>query len=273
VQAVANIVPLDRALSDLSEGRPLPSRAVAVTFDDGYRDNLTLAAPLLRRMRIPATCFLVPGILSGLVVPWWERLGWAFAKARATTAEWDGHRFTLGGTRQRHAVFNEVAEHLKRRGRTARDAAVDELCQILAPSGDFTTHENFLDWNGARELKNHMDIGSHTMFHAILSEESAEAQQQDLAESRRQLESELGDDIRLLAYPNGTRADYTADTVRAAERAGYTHAITTQTGWNTRSTPRYEIRRWVMRPEWGVVDLTKILRDGLRKLFPTRRGG
>ena len=271
LRAVANIVPLASALRDISEGRPLPARAVAVTFDDGYRDNLTLAGPLLHKMRIPATCFLVPGVLTGQVVPWWERLAWAFARARTRTAIWEQHRFVLADPRHRYQAFATVSQVLKRRDRAARDSSMDELCAILSPTGEFAAGEQFLDWDGARELRNYMEIGSHSMFHSILSEETAETQHWDLAESRRQLAAAVGDDIPLLAYPNGTRADYTDDTVLAAERAGYTHAITTRTGWNTGSTPRYELRRWVLRPQWGLADLAKIPRDGLRQRLSAGR--
>src|SRR5690349_9090397 len=90
LHSLANIVRLERALSDLTEGRPLPRRAVALTFDDGYRDNLAIAGPLLAKLGLPATCFLVPHALSGQVVPWWERLAWAFAQARAKRIDWEG---------------------------------------------------------------------------------------------------------------------------------------------------------------------------------------
>src|SRR5687768_2534006 len=77
----ANVVPLRPALADLVEGRPLPPRAVALTFDDGYLDNYTVASPILRAAGLPATFFLVPGFLSGTAQAWWEDLGWAFAHA------------------------------------------------------------------------------------------------------------------------------------------------------------------------------------------------
>src|SRR2546423_14531892 len=77
----ANVVPLGDALQGLAEGRDLPPRAVAITFDDGYRDNLELAVPMLEALALPATFFLVPGLLSGSTQPWWEVLAWGFARA------------------------------------------------------------------------------------------------------------------------------------------------------------------------------------------------
>lgn len=134
----------------------------------------------------------------------------------------------------RFAVFNKVAEQLKRYDRRDRESTVDELVVTLAPSGDYRPNEQFLDWDGARELQKYMKVGSRSMYHSILSRETAPAQQADLAESRRQLAQGL--------Y---------ADTIAAAKQAGHTYAVTTEHGWNTRSAARYKIHRWVMRPERG----------------------
>ncbi|MGQ0573028.1 MAG: polysaccharide deacetylase family protein [Pseudonocardia sp.] len=264
LRRVTTIVPLRSALQDLRAGRPLPPRALAVTFDDGYRDNLTIAGPLLRRMGIPATCFLVPGILSGEVVPWWERLGWAFRQARATRLDWEGRSWALPGDGDR-AAFKEVSALLKRRDRAAREASMDTLVALLDPRGEYRPREQFLDWDGARALGGYMELGSHTMWHCIMSEESAQAQKADLTESRTQLSERLGGDFDVLAYPNGTRADYDAATIEGCAAAGYEFAVTTQGGWNTAGTSPYEIRRWVMNPERAEVDLAKIVRDLVRR--------
>ncbi len=270
LRRLMNVVPLGPALRAMAEGRPLPPRAVAITLDDGYRDTLTIAAPMLQRLGLPATVFLVPGILSGTVDPWWERLGWAFANGRAGTLEWEEHRLPLAGAGAQRGALAAVGEQLKRRDRQQREKSVDELVDLLAPRGAYSPGELFLDWDGARELsRTTMAIGSHSLYHAILSEEPAEAQREDLRESRRQLEAELAVEVSLLAYPNGTARDYDSATITAAADAGYTHAVTTRRGWNRPSTPPYEIRRWCIRPELGLAGLGVIPRD-LAKAALTR---
>lgn len=262
LRQLGQVVPLDAALRDLAEGRPLPARAVAITFDDGYRDTLTRAAPELRSLGLPATVFLIPGVLSRGVDPWWERLGWAFTRARAETLEWEDGRLSLRGAGERKRAFEEVSEWLKRRDRHQREEQIDRLVELLSPSGSYDPRELFLDWEEARELVDAgFTVGSHSMQHAILSEEFSEAQRTDLLESRRLLEDELQTPVSLLAYPNGTRGDYDPTTIAAAEAAGYTNAITTVSGWNRSSTPPYEIRRIVLRPELGLAGLGLVARE------------
>lgn len=265
LRRVARVVALDQALRDLAEGRPLPPRAVAITFDDGYRDTLTVAAPMLAQLDLPATAFLVPGILSGQVNPWWERLGRAFMTGRADTIDFEGRRLGLRDAAARRRAFRWVADQLKRRDRQRREEATDRLVEALCPAGTYHPEELFCDWDSARGLmRAGMAIGSHSMYHAILSEESGEAQCADLLDSRKLLEAELDAPIDLFAYPNGAAADYDPTTIAAAGAAGYTHAVTTRDGWNRPSTPPYEIRRFVMYPERGVAGFAVLVRDLVR---------
>jgi hypothetical protein len=69
----------------------------------------------------------------------------------------------------------------------------------------------------------------------------------------------------VLAYPNGTTADYDHTSVAAAARAGYAHAVTVIPGWNCPTTPHYEIRRFLQRPERGPAGLATIPADPLRR--------
>jgi peptidoglycan/xylan/chitin deacetylase (PgdA/CDA1 family)/CelD/BcsL family acetyltransferase involved in cellulose biosynthesis len=252
---LGTIVPLEAALRRLATGQPLPPRAIALTFDDGYRDNLEVGAPVLERLGLPATFFLVPGILSGTVGPWWETVAWALERTPRATLEWEGRTLAVGGPAGRRAL-PWLSGRLKLGDQAARGRAVAELVERLEPPGEPGHRRLFLDWDGARELRRRgFAVGAHSMDHAILARESADAQLQDLVESRRRLEAELDVAVDVLAYPNGSRADYDAVTVDAARRAGYSHALTARSGWNSRGTSLFEVRRVVLEPHRGFADI------------------
>ena len=254
-----NVVPLAEGLRTLNRDDPLPPRAVALTFDDGYRDQLELAAPMLARLGLPATFFLVPGLLDGTARPWWEQLAWTLTRSTRDTVAWEGRTLDLGDDGQRRRALAVVLEALKRRDRLARDAALDELVERCAPDGKLEEHASFLDWDGAGQLaRRGFTVASHSLHHAILAEESTAAQERDLALSRRRLEEELQVPVRLLAYPNGKLPDYSQATVAAARSAGYSHALTTVEGWNQPTTAPYEIRRFVQQPERGAPGLALV---------------
>jgi peptidoglycan/xylan/chitin deacetylase (PgdA/CDA1 family) len=254
---VANVIPLGDGLRALGQGAPLPAKSVAITFDDGYRDQLELAVPMLERLGLPATFFLITGLLDRTVRPWWEVLGWIFRRATRDVVLWEGRTVGLRGEAERRASLYSVSELLKRRDGRARDEAIEELANLCRPADAPREQAMFMDWAGARDLVHRgFTVGSHSQNHAILAYESEAEQRRDLGVSRRQLTQELGVTVDLLAYPNGTALDYDQTTVAAARDAGYTHAVTTIAGWNDPTTTSYDVRRFVLQPERGVAGLS-----------------
>jgi peptidoglycan/xylan/chitin deacetylase (PgdA/CDA1 family) len=256
LRRAANVVPLADALAALGRGDPLPPRAVALTFDDGYRDQLHLAVPMLERLGLPATFFLVPGLLEGTVQAWWEQLAWIFTRATRESVVWEGRTVGLRSPTERRTSSVAVLEKLKRRDRPGRDAALEELLDRCAPDGKLEEQAAFLDWDDARRLaRRGFAVASHSLVHSILAEEPGPEQEKDLVTSRRRLQRELDLPVDLLAYPNGRQEDYNRVTVAAAARAGYSHALTTVEGWNRPATDPYEVRRFVQQAERGVPGL------------------
>lgn len=258
---LANVVPLEPALADLDAGRPIPRRAVALTFDDGYADVLSIAAPMLERLRLPATFFLVPGLLSREVRAWWEALALAFATATAPRLRWNERSWVLDGAGARRRAFTTVAEQLKELDAASREAAVDVLVALAEPAGAVDRPELFLDWAGAGELvRRGFAIGSHTSAHAILARETPQAQQLDLVTARRRLQEELQVSVDVLAYPNGRARDFDAATTAAAARTGHTHSLTTIEGLHVAGGSPHAVRRCVVYPERGWSELVATVR-------------
>jgi peptidoglycan/xylan/chitin deacetylase (PgdA/CDA1 family) len=256
----ANVVPLGASLDVLFSGAALPRRAVAITFDDGYRDALDVAAPLLEGRHLPATFFLTPAIVSREVDAWWERLALAFVLTGRQRVELEGRSVGLGSRRERAVALERLLGELKTLDAAERTRAVDTIVAELSPAGMPEQPDLFLDWEGCRALaRRGFEIGSHSSTHSILGREEPAVQLEDLVASRKVLEHRLDSSIRLLAYPNGGRGDYSAATIDAARSAGYDFAVTTVHGRNSPRTPRYELRRVIVSPRLGARGLLKVL--------------
>ena len=126
------------------------------------------------------------------------------------------------------------------------EAPVDEAAD-LAPAQDSPSAIDF----EATVWVNGIEVGSHTERHPILSEEDPAEQLRDLETARRRLQSELGVDAALLAYPNGGPEDVNGSAVDAAVRVGHTHGLTTTGGINTPGTDPFSIRRILITPARG----------------------
>jgi peptidoglycan/xylan/chitin deacetylase (PgdA/CDA1 family) len=104
------VVPLREIVEKLERGQRL-GRELAITFDDGYRDNLEVAAPVLEKLALPATFFIVTQSMGTSIVPWWDRE----RGARHPWMSWDQvrelHRrgFDIGGHTRTHADLGRVS--------------------------------------------------------------------------------------------------------------------------------------------------------------------
>jgi peptidoglycan/xylan/chitin deacetylase (PgdA/CDA1 family) len=260
----ANVIDLADALDMLSEGHELPPRAVAISFDDGYRDNLDLAAPMLNDLALPATFFLAPAFLSGTATPWWEVISHAIDGARRDVVTLDNETFPVKHRRSRE----QLMDRLKLGDHESRVRWVDDLVDQLTDGqpGDVQLAQDLmLTWSGAHQLvESGFAIGSHSMEHRILAREDPDVQLKDLCLSRRSLIEQLNVPVRMLAYPNGTAQDFNEVTECAARDAGYSHAMTTVRGFNTSATPQYRIRRFVLEAERGLTAFAALLAGVLR---------
>jgi peptidoglycan/xylan/chitin deacetylase (PgdA/CDA1 family) len=246
LRKLGTVVDLGDALQRLRAGEELPPRAVALTFDDGYRDNLEVVVPILQEMGLPATFFVAPGLLARRVIAWWEELAAAFQRSPLEFVEFDAEKLPLTGA-ARLASFDQVAARMKRLTVMERTWAVRTLCRELEPEPYPPVENLFLDWQGAREvLRAGFAIGSHSDAHPTFSRESVEVQQRELSGSREELEDRLDVEVSLLAYPNGGVEDYDEQTVAAARAAGYVAAVTTVPGRNTRTTDPYRLHRTLL---------------------------
>ncbi|MCW5661949.1 MAG: polysaccharide deacetylase family protein [Burkholderiaceae bacterium] len=241
-----NVLPLDEAARRLAEGT-LPSRALAITFDDGYSDNRLHAAPILRRHGLPCTFFIATGMLDGGLM-WNDTLIEAMRHTRlpqldlrAVHPELGEHALDDPASRRR-AIDRTIGalKYLEPGIRRDRVQAVARAAQV-EPARDL-----MMSSQQVRELRSMgMQIGAHTITHPILASMTDESARAEIVDSRRHLEAILGEPVRLFAYPNGKPGgDYDARHVEMVREAGFAAAASTVWGVSTRGSDRFQLRRF-----------------------------
>jgi peptidoglycan/xylan/chitin deacetylase (PgdA/CDA1 family) len=248
------VLPLPDLIDAQLRGRPIPG-AVAITFDDGYRDNYAHAFPILEEYGFPATIFLATDFIGTGEMPWHDRVlaffrsedVSEFAYAPAGIAA----RKLSGAPSRRHLAF-ELLEWLKTFRPSERDrhiAAFTGSSTAAAGSGPRPAAERLmLDWDEVRKMRAAgIHFGAHTRSHPILSSLDPELREAEIAGSRAVIERELGEPVTLFAYPNGKPGDYGEPDKAALRRQGFACALTTTIGVNTSNGDMFEILR---RPAW-----------------------
>jgi peptidoglycan/xylan/chitin deacetylase (PgdA/CDA1 family) len=219
-------------------GRRLPPNPLIVTFDDGYRDNYEVAAPVLQRHRVTACFFLTTGFLDGEARPWWDAINLALRRApagRLRLASLGGMEFAVGSPATRARAALALRRRFKALEADRYEEVLAELgraagCDLgLAPFRD-----SFMTWEQARQLEQQgFEIGAHTRTHPVLSQLATPEQlEAEVAGARRELQERLEKAVITLAYPVGSAAAVNPAVVEAARRAGFAFACTFIDGVN-----------------------------------------
>jgi peptidoglycan/xylan/chitin deacetylase (PgdA/CDA1 family) len=239
-------------LVDLGKGMPSweePAQRprIAVTFDDGWRDNATTAFSITRRKNIPITIFVCPALM-GRNRPFWPERVISLLKAACAPGR---DRRTLLDFLTRlgasetvpsegsltEAASEAVIEALKRQGPEERASAIETLARLSADGDVFDGGSDAtMSWLEVEHLRQSgVTFGSHTQSHQILPQISEEAIRLELSASKQEIENRQDTPCRLLAYPNGS---VSTPVRQQAARAGYTLAFTTQCGkWTANTDP------------------------------------
>lgn len=232
------VIGMPQLLAWLDGEGDLPNRAAMITFDDGYSDNLEVAAPLLAEQGLPATLFLTTGPTDGGPALYWDLVASTFEHARRTEADLPvlGHREwgTFGARRRTIREFVYATKWLPLNHRNAMAGALREAVRSDAPD---LIPGLYLDWDGVRALAD-WSIGAHTVDHPVLTSVAPQEAARQVEASAGRIAAETGHPVRALAYPNGLRGDFDEATVAAARSAGIEVAFSLRPGPNRLSEVR-----------------------------------
>lgn len=242
-----NVLPLDLAAARLQEGT-LPSRALCITFDDGYADNHDVALPVLQRHGLCATFFVATGFLDGGRM-WNDTLIECVRRAAGPTLDLAGTpaaglgSLPLGSIAQRQVAIARAIGAAKYLPPPERDAWVDAFA---ARTGAALPDDLMMRSSQVRQLHQAgMQIGGHTVGHPILARLAVADITHEIAEGRRQLQDIVAEPVTLFAYPNGKPGeDYDDRAVQAVREQGFKVAVSTTWGTSDRRSDPLQLPRF-----------------------------
>jgi len=242
VAAHFRVLPLAELVEGAAAGT-LPVGALGISFDDGYRDNYAHAFPVLVRLRLPATVFLVSGSIESGSPPWHDHVFDAFLRTRAERFVTAGRSFPLDSLAGRRRALETVLPGLKRRAPSERLEAVGRLRRELGVDGPPGQAYDMLSWDQVREMAaGGIDVGAHTVSHSILTTLAPAEFDSEVADCKTTIEQRLGRCVPLFAYPNGGPGDFDEGAKAALRRIGFRAAFTALQGTNRGGDP-LELRR------------------------------
>ena len=197
-----NPVSAEDVLDAVRGDKPLPSQAVLVTVDDGYRDFKDVIFPIAQKYGIRPVLF-VPTAYVGGGIFWWDCLYNAITHTKYVQLDtWLGS-FPLKTAEQRQIAFDTIANYVRMQPFEKALADVENLCDDITPKDSRSTPFT-LDWGELRDLsKAGATLAPHTHTHPIMTHISLEKAREELRTSLGLLNQEVGDVLPLFAYPDG----------------------------------------------------------------------
>ena len=207
-------------------------RFVAITLDDGYRDNVEHAMPVFERHEVPFTVYVTKAFSEHSDCLWWFSLEEALAKRNRLEFAYRGEKqeFNLTDDKTRLVLFESLARGIRSLGRKERDEFLRELFDGVEVDPLRATRALILDEEELRELARHrlVSIGAHTVHHLTSNVLSESELHQEFCECKEWAEQLCGRDVRHLAYPFGGRNAVGAREFRVARECGFATAVTTR---------------------------------------------
>ncbi len=245
---------LAAALSEPPEdGKPL----AALTFDDGYAEFATHVAPLLKRLGIPATLFVVTSHLERGELIWPLKLHYLATLIQAKNGGiWPAN--VIGELLDRPgagATPQSFADHLEKEVTTVPPAQIGQLIsrwsdRLGIEPAQVNEPGLLLRWDALQKLSDDgFEIGSHSVNHPWMGAVDPEARMAELVSSREILESRLGRKVTGFCIPRGTAPDVQACPPELLHKAGYLYACTCVHGLNGAGRNPLALRRTPLKNE------------------------
>lgn len=232
------VVALEEMTGGSKGGRP----RVALTFDDGLRNNVEVAYPILKKLGLPATFFVCPGLIDAEQWLWNHE-----ARQRLLTLEADAlaELAAAVGAPAEVEAFVEWMKTLDIARRREVEAAIRSATPDFRPT-DAQRHEfDLAGWNELKSLDPRIvTIGSHTMTHPILTSLTTDETDAEMRESRFALEKRLQREVSLFCYPNGNLNDGAL----ASARRYYRSAVTVEPGTLRDQADPHQLPRFAAHP-------------------------
>ena len=270
-------MPLRQIVQAVAEGKS-PHQGVAVTFDDGYSDNLHHAKPLLEQYDIPATVFVTTGNIDREREFWWDELErlllqpgslpktlcltiqdhpyqWDLAEAADYSEEdyqrdrtWNWYDPEENDPSPRQRIYRSLYGLLQPLLPDERQTLMDELLALSGYEAVSPTTHHTLSSTEVRTLAQGglIEVGAHTVNHPFLSKLPTASQEQEIHQSKSDLEELIEWPIHSFAYPHG---NYNKTTVALVQQAGFTNACSSKPHKVWRDAhlfelPRFEVKNW-----------------------------
>lgn len=241
---------MDQVLYHQENLIPYPKNSFVITFDDGFENNMSIAAPILVDYKVPAIIYITTNFIENNYMSWIDRIESAVQNAYYQKIKfyWAEENFELVNVSEKIKFLNKVRKFVKNTPECNPNEFADELCFALEKKV-ITQSSNPLDlkmtWDQVRAMHNceFFTIGGHSHTHVILSFLDKKSLDYELDTSINLLSEKAGIFTTHYSYPEGLSHCYNSDVITGLKNRGIKCCPTAIYGTNQLNTDSFELKR------------------------------
>lgn len=241
---------MDDIVDLINNNHDLPEYAYAVTFDDGFENNVTVAAPVLADLQIPATFYISTYLVDNNAMTWIDRIEFCLenTKEGVLSLEWESKPIRFDDTDSKIQILNNIRSYVKADPEINPDQVVSSIydqCNMNMITENQDPIDKKMDWKQVRELhaENLFTIGGHSHRHVSLASLNVDELENELSTSISLLKSKAGISLRHYSYPEGQEHDFSDQIIEKLKNRGIICCPTAIDGTNDKNIDLFHLKR------------------------------
>ncbi|MFQ5754161.1 MAG: polysaccharide deacetylase family protein [bacterium] len=252
-----SVLPLDSAIKKLYSNK-LPKNAVVVTIDDGFKGNLNVGLPILKRFNIPTTVFLTSSLIGNRHSNTSIKIRNGIEMATKTELNALITRLTdeineeviseinsMINNGSKSSVVEKIEKYISGLNEIKRKSIKERIIKELNLEDIFRLPDDeMLTWEDVKFMsENGITFGAHTMSHPILSKVPIEMAEKEISGSKLEIEKNFKKPVNYFAFPNGLKGDYNSEHLALLEKHGFYAGFSVGYGFNNANSNRFDLVR------------------------------
>ncbi len=241
-----DIVSLSEVVDTLKEEKVFLKPTIVITVDDGFKDNFDLLFPVLEKHNISVTIFLSTGVINTNKRLWVNRLDQMIGQAKGGELNlnnlFNNQRFTLQSVDEKREAYKQIVGALKDVKIEQRDESLKDIEKQLG-----SPNENkplMLSWDEIKLMNESLvEFGAHTVNHPILTSVSLSEAQQEIFDSKLEIEKHLKKEVKHFAFPNGRPQDFSEELRDYCKEIGFQSVSSCDFGVNIKKVDNFNLKR------------------------------
>ena len=251
LKANCHLLSMDDVLSHITQKKPFPENATAVTFDDGFENNYTVARPILEEHEIPATFYLTTGMISNSKLFWVDQLegslNHTIKKSINIQLGPNLKKYELSSLSSKSSALKDIKLYCKGISSTEKTRIVSQVIEEteVIPNIDMSPNYRMMNWEMIKEMNQSklFTFGGHNVEHEILSALPTEKMEWQIKSSIETIEDNLHTNVIHYAYPEGQENHFNNKVIEILKFNGIMCCPSAINGVNTIKDDLFKLKR------------------------------